>query len=94
MPSQTEQKDKPDKPPHMTTIVVNGQEKTTDQKELSFDQLVSIAHDGNPPSGPNWEFSITYRRGHGDKPEGSLLPGQSVKVKDGMVVNVRSTDKS
>jgi hypothetical protein len=89
-----ERKDKPEKPAHETTIIVNGQEKTTTEKELSFEEVVSIAYDGNPPTGPNWEFTVTYRRGHGNKPEGSLIPGQSVKVKEGMIFNVRATDKS
>lgn len=79
---------------HETTIIVNGQEKTTTEKELTFEEVVSLAYDGNPPSGPNWEFTVAYRRGHGNKPDGSLLPGQSVKVKKGMIFDVRATDKS
>jgi hypothetical protein len=85
---------KPPKPGHETTIIINAQPKSTAEKELTFDGLVSLAYDGNPPSGPNWEFTITYRRGHGDKPEGSLVKGESVKIKEGMVFNVRATDKS
>lgn len=94
MTTATEKNDKPEKPGHETTIIINGQEKTTTEKELSFEELVSLAYDGNPPSGPNWEFTITYRRGHGEKPEGSLVAGESVKVKEGMIFNVRATDKS
>lgn len=89
-----ETQDKPDKPGHETTIIINGQPKSTTERELSFDDLVSLTYDGNPPSGPNWEFTITYRRGHGDKPEGSLVAGESVKTKEGMIFNVRATDKS
>jgi hypothetical protein len=94
MATATEKKQNPGKPEHGTTIIINGQEKTTIEKELTFEEVVSLAYDGNPPSGPNWEFTVTYRRGHGDKPEGSLVAGQSVKVKKGMIFNVRATDKS
>lgn len=94
MEAATEKKDKPDKPDKQTTIIVNGQEKTTTEKELPFEGVVSLAYDGNPPSGPNWEFTVTYNKGHSPKSQGSLLPGESVKVKDGMVFNVRATDKS
>jgi hypothetical protein len=94
MEAATEKKDKPDKPEHETAIIVNGQEKTTTEKELTFEQVVSLAYDGNPPSGPNWEFTVAYRRGHSEKPQGSLFPGQSVKVKKGMIFDVRATDKS
>lgn len=75
------------------TVIVNGREKEVTTKELSFDAVVALAFDP-VPSGPNWVFTITYRRGEGNKPEGTLAPGESVKVKDGMVFNVTATDKS
>jgi hypothetical protein len=84
-----EQKDK-DK---AATIIVNGREKTVTEKELTFDQVVDLGFD-DPGRGPLIEFTISYRRGHGSKPEGSLVEGESLKVKDGMIVNVTRTDKS
>jgi multiubiquitin len=75
-----------------TTVVVNGREKTVTSKELTFDEVVNLAFD-DPQPGPNIYFTITYRRGHGNK-EGSLVEGESVKVKDGMIFNVIRTDKS
>jgi hypothetical protein len=74
-------------------IVVNGRQKTVTTKELTFAQVVALAFD-NPPSGPNIVFTITYRRGEGNKPEGTLVEGDTVKVKDGMIFNVTATDKS
>jgi len=94
MATATEKKDKPEKPNHETRVIINGQEKTTAEKELTFEEVVSLAYDGDPPTGENWEFTVTYRRGHGGKPEGSLVAGGSVKVKEGMIFNVRATDKS
>ena len=79
---------------HEATFVVNAQPKTVTQKEISFEELVSLAYDGNPPTGENWEFTVTYRRGDGKKPQGQLVAGESVKVKDGMIVDVYGTDKS
>ena len=52
-----------------------------------------LAYD-NPPTGPNVLITVTYRRGHGEKPEGSLTEGASVRVKEGMIFNVAHTDKS
>jgi hypothetical protein len=80
--------------PKSVTIIVNGQEKVVDKDEFSFEELVSIAHDGEPPTGENWFFTVSFRRGQGNKPEGSLLEGEEIKVKDGMIFNVTSTDKS
>lgn len=73
------------------TIIVNAQQHTVTKGELSFADVVAFS---GLPSGPNIVFTVTYRRGHGNKPEGSLIDGQSVKVKDGMIFNVTATDKS
>lgn len=79
--------------PKETNIIVNGRPKTVFTKELSFSDVVALAFD-SPPSGPNILFTITYRRGHSEKPEGTLVEGESAKVKEGMIFNVTSTDKS
>lgn len=76
------------------TIIVNARPKETDEKRLTFEQIVSLAYDGNPPTGSQWEFTVTYGKGPDDDKEGSLLPGKDVRVKDGMVFNVSATDKS
>lgn len=75
------------------TIIVNGRQKTVTERELSFSQIVSLAFD-NPPTGQYIVFTVTYRRGKGNKPEGSLVEGETVKIKEGMIFNVTATDKS
>jgi hypothetical protein len=75
------------------TIIVNGRQKVVTKDEMSFDEIVALAYD-NPPSGENIVFTITYRRGHSHKPEGTLVQGETVKIKDGMIFNVTATDKS
>ena len=77
---------------HEETIVINGRRVQTRLKALSFDQVVELS---GLPTGPNIVFTITYRKGHGDKPAGSMVQGgEPVKVKDGMIFNVDSTDRS
>lgn len=74
------------------TIIVNGREKVVTAKEMSFAEIVALA---NLPTGPNTIFTVTYRRGHGNKPEGTLVEGgDNVQIKDGMIFNVTPTDKS
>ena len=75
------------------SIVVNGREKTVRDEELTFRQLVALAFD-DPPTGEFICFTITYRHAAGRKPEGTLIEGKSVKVRDGTVINVTVTDKS
>lgn len=75
------------------TIIVNGREKTVEKRKLTFDQLVALAF-ADPPTGEFICFTITYRRGNGNRPEGTLAEGETVKLKDGMIFNVTATDKS
>ena len=73
-------------------IVINGRRVTVSERELSFDRVVELS---GQPTGPDIEFTISYRRGHGDKPEGSLVQGgEPVKVKEGMVFNADPTNRS
>ena len=75
------------------TIIVNGQQKTVTADELSFDQIVDLAFDPSQ-RGPQIEFTVDYRKGDDKKPKGSLVQGQTVKIKDGMIFNVTATNRS
>ena len=75
------------------SIVVNAREKQVTQSRLSFEDLVRLAFE-NPPTGENICFTITYENGPRKKPEGSLIEGETVKVKCGMIFDVTATDKS
>ncbi len=85
----------PDEPGHpkAMAMVVNGRPKMVTARELSFVQVVALAFDA-PSSGGNTLYTVTYRRGDGHKPEGTLVEGETVKLKDGMIFNVTATDKS
>ena len=84
---------KRDREPKATEIVVNGQKKEVAGKEISYGQVVNLACE-SPWGNPNVIYTVTYSRGHDDKPQGSLVDGQSVKIKKDMVFNVTRTDKS
>jgi hypothetical protein len=77
---------------HEASIYINGREVAVSEKELTFDQVVALS---GMPTGPDIVFTISYRKGHGEKPEGSMVEGGSpVKVKKDMVFNVSSTNRS
>lgn len=82
----------PESEPKQVTIIVNAREHTVSKGELSFEEVVAFYE--NPPTGRNILFTVTYRRGTGNKPEGSLVAGESVKVKEGMIFVVTATDRS
>ena len=79
---------------HAVTIVVDGTRHDWSEQNISYDQVVNLAYNNNPPTGDQVQITVGYRRGHGDKPEGDLEPGESVKVKDGMIFDVTATDRS
>lgn len=80
-------------PTKSTTIIVNGRPKEVTAKELSFAEIVHIAFD-DAVFNDVTIYTITFKRGHGDKPEGTLVEGVSIKIKEGMLFNVARTDKS
>jgi hypothetical protein len=75
------------------TIIINGRRKVVREKDLSFEEVIALTD--NLPAGPNYEYTVTYQRAAGPRPEGSLVAGgKSVKIKDGTIFNVTATDKS
>lgn len=80
--------------PDTVTIIVNGRQRTVPKNsEITFEQVVRLAFDP-PPTGDGVQFTVQYTRGHGNKPSGTLLEGQSVKAKEGMEFDVTSTNRS
>jgi len=75
------------------TIIVNTRPKSWSEEEISYKQVVELAF-GTYSDDPNVVYTVTFSKGHDPKHEGSLVKGQSVKVKEGMIFNVTRTDKS
>lgn len=78
----------------VVTIIVNGGEPHEVEKdEITYDEVVTIAF-SDFPQHPERTYSVTYERGHGNKPAGILPPGGTVKVKEGMTFKVKHTGQS
>ena len=75
------------------TIIVNTREKKWNKKEISYKEVVVLAF-GSYSDDPNVVYTVTYSKGERPHQEGSLVKGESVKVKDGMIFNVTQTNKS
>jgi hypothetical protein len=82
------------KPKHTEfTIIVNAREKKWEASDISFEQVVILAFGAYDPN-PNIGYTVTYSRGHLPKPEGTMVKGSVVKVKNKMIFDVTATDKS
>lgn len=75
-------------------IVVNMKPATVRGLSVTFEQIVAIAVANGLPHKDTITYTMTYRKGPGNKPDGILEPGQSVNIRKGMVFNVTATDKS
>ena len=81
----------PDK--KLVTIVVEATPHEWPKGEISYDEVVALEVPGHSPE-IQTTYSVMYERGLGNKPAGSLYPGASVKVKEGMVFHVSETGQS
>jgi len=75
------------------TIVVNGEPFEVEKDDITYAEIVTFAFPEYPQH-PEVTYSVKYKRGHGNKPEGVLAPGGTVKVKDEMIFNVSPTGQS
>ena len=76
------------------TILVDGTPHEVPKNEkITYAEVVTLAYPDYPQH-PEITYSVTYTRGHGDKPEGILSPGGSVKVKEGISFIVNRTGQS
>jgi Multiubiquitin len=75
-------------------LIVNGRRKEVHKRRLTFAQVVALAFPDAPPS-ENIIYTVTYRNGGNERhPDGTLVAGESVKIKDGTIFDVTATDKS
>lgn len=72
-------------------IVVNGREKTTEQHKFTFPEIVLFAL-SEYNDNPNFVYTVSYTREHSDSK--TMVLGDEVNIKDGMIFNVKRTDKS
>ena len=75
------------------TIIVEGAPHEWPKIEIKYEEVVTLEVPDYVQH-PEITYSVKYKRGHGDKPEGILSPGGSVKVKEGMVFSVSPTGQS
>ena len=74
-------------------IIVNGRKREEAHRILSFREIVALAFD-SIPSGENVMFTVTYRNGPPQNPNGTMTINDKVHIANGMVFNVTATDRS
>lgn len=82
-----------EKPEKKVAIVVNGTPEEVDKGKITYAAVVTLA-EPDYPQNPQITYSVTYSKGPNQKPEGTLAPGASVEVKEGMSFRVSRTGQS
>ena len=75
------------------TIIVNGVPHEWLKGDINYAEVITLEVPDYSQH-PEITYSVKYKNGHGNKPEGILSPGASVKVKEGMVFSVSPTGQS
>lgn len=74
-------------------VIVNAREKAWSNEKISFDDVVKLAY-GEVSTNTNVIYTINYKRGVPSKPEGSMVKGEVIYVKNKMIFNVTQTNRS
>jgi hypothetical protein len=77
----------------LVTIVVEGTPHEWPKEQITYAEVVTLEVP-NYAQHPEITYSVRYKAGHGNKPEGILTPGASIKVKEGMIFYVSETGQS
>lgn len=75
------------------TILVNAREKAWSEKKIGSNEVINLAF-GSVSQDPNVSYTVTYKKGENGKPEGIMVKGDEVRVKEGMRFNVTQTNRS
>lgn len=75
------------------TIIVEGTPHEWPKTDITYVEVVTLEVPDYSQH-PEITYSVKYKNGHGNKPEGVLSAGGSVKVKEGMIFSVSETGQS
>lgn len=77
----------------IVTIIVEATPHEWPKDEITYAEVVTLEVPDYSQH-PEITYSVKYKNGQGNKPEGILSPGASVKVKEGMIFSVSETGQS
>lgn len=74
-----------------SVVIINGRPRDVTGQRISYIQLVQLAFPDDQPN-QTTVYTITYSDPHGK--DGTLVSGQDVHIKEGMIFNVTKTNQS
>ena len=85
----------PGKPDEPIAIIVNGVDKVlpAGTKQLSYDEVVKLAYP-NYSDAPNIVYTVVFSNGPIENMKGTLVKGDTVRVRGEMIFNVGKSNKA
>ncbi|MGO9165618.1 MAG: multiubiquitin domain-containing protein [Candidatus Sulfotelmatobacter sp.] len=74
-------------------IIVNTREREVHQQVLTFDEITKLAYP-NPDGITDPIFTVSFKNADQKPSAGTLVEGESVKIKNGTIFNVKRTNRS
>lgn len=78
------------RPGHPVQIVLNAQPVTVPDDTVTYEQILRLL----PDYDANYLYRVTYEKAVGPQISGTLVAGQTVKVRKGTIFHATPTDKS
>jgi hypothetical protein len=75
-------------------IYINTREVTWTEKSIGYAEVIKAAYPGDISNNDQITYTVTYKRGIGNKPEGIMTDGDVISVKNEMIFNVKRTNRS
>ncbi|WP_298203225.1 multiubiquitin domain-containing protein [Desulfosporosinus sp.] len=79
---------------NVITVIINGQPVEVEKRSYSFQEVITLAFGSYDDSQKSYTMVSTRKNDDGDKHKISYSLGDQIKVKDGMRINVDSTNRS
>jgi hypothetical protein len=76
------------------TVIINGQPVEVEKRNYSFQEVVQLAFGSYDDSQKSYTMISTRKNDDGDKHKLSYSLGDQINMKDGMRINVDSTNRS
>lgn len=78
----------------LITIVINGEPKEAEKRDYSFQEIIELAYGSYNESQKSYTLVVTLKNDKGGKHSRDYSFGDVIKLKEGMRINVDSTNRS
>ena len=76
------------------TVVINGQPKEVEKRSFTFQEVIMLAYGSYDESQKSYTMISTRKNDDGEKHSATYSFGDEIKMKEGMRINVDSTNRS